>query len=147
MLNKLFGTVISLCLLSTTAQAGEGSFTILDPGQPAPFHSVCFDDLATAKILTWKEFIHEEFVLENKLETDKLIAHHQLEMDDLNLTLKNLQERYDFDVVQREKELKSLRGIVKRGKRVNVPVAVATGIIGGFALGFGTLYLVENKVN
>ena len=39
------------------AYGGDGKFTLVPQGGVVPFEATCFDTEATAKLLTWKEFL------------------------------------------------------------------------------------------
>lgn len=146
MSNKLINTLIfSALLIPSLAQGQEGKFSIVEEGQPVKFHATCFDDVAVSKIMTWKEFIGEEFDLKKKLEIDKLNEAHKLEVGKLVVEKDTLQKKYDFDVLQRDNEIKDLRKLLQRNKKVNVPAAVAASLVGGFAVGAGVIYIIDNK--
>ena len=100
-----------------------------------PFEATCFDDIATAKLLTWKEFIAEELEHKCSFEKQKLTLEHDLEIENLRITLDETLIRYQVEVDTRDKELEDLRKIIKKNRKVNMPAVMAVSVVGGIALG------------
>lgn len=146
MFNKITLLLTLGLMIPTTAQAGEGRFSIVEEGQPVKFHSTCFDDVALSKIMTWKEFIGQEFEAEKQLEIGKLQEAHKLELEQVKIEAETLQKKYDFDILQKDNELKDLRKLLQKNTKVNIPAAVGASLVGGFAIGFGVAYVIDHGI-
>ena len=130
-------------VLCSPAYAGDGKFTLLPKGGKAPFEATCFDDEATAKLLTWKEFLEREQQALCNFEKEKLTLDYDLVMSNIQITLDETQARCQIEIDTRDKELKELRDIIKKNKKLNVPVVVVTSVAVGFGLGFGTYHIAR----
>jgi hypothetical protein len=146
MFNKITLLFIISLIGQPIAQAGEGKFSIVQEGQPVKFHATCFDDIALSKIMTWKEFIGQEFEAQKQLEIGKLQEAHKLELEQAKIETETLQKKYDFDILQKDNELKDLRKLLQRNSKVNIPAAVGASLVGGFALGFGVAYVIDHGI-
>ena len=83
------------CLIwPTSAHSGEGKFTLVPQGAPVPFEATCFDTEATAKILTWKEFLKEEERKLCEFEKRNLILDYDLIIQNTEITLDETRARY-----------------------------------------------------
>jgi len=130
-------------VLCAPAHAGDGKFTLLPKGGKAPFEATCFDDEATAKLLTWKEFLVQEQQALCNFEKEKLTLDYDLVLKNVQITLDETEARCQIEIDTRDKELEELRDIIKKNKKLNVPVVVVTSVAVGFGLGFGTYHIVR----
>ena len=130
-------------VLCAPAYAGDGKFTLLPKGAKAPFEATCFDDEATAKLLTWKEFLVQEQQALCNFEKEKLALDYDLVLKNIQITLDETQARCQIEIDTRDKELKELRDIIKKSKKLNIPVVVVTSVAVGFGLGFGTYHIAR----
>ena len=74
--------ILSVTLvLCNTAMAGNGRFTLVPSGGSVPFQATCFDDIATAKLLTWREFQETEFENRLRFELDLQSEKYTLELN------------------------------------------------------------------
>ena len=128
---------------SVPAYGGEGKFTFVPKNGLVPFESTCFDNEATAKLLTWKEFQEKEF--QNRLSLQLGIQREEftLEIDTLRISLEETTIRYDDTLRLRDEEIESLRTIIKKERKVNLPLVIAGSIVAGVALGVGTAYAIN----
>ena len=140
MLDKI---LLLLALSLSTAYAAGGKFTLLPKGAKAPFEATCFDDEATAKLLTWKELLEQEQRALCIFEKEKLTLDSELVIDNIHITLDETRARCQIEMDTRDRELTELRNIIKKNKKLNVPVIVATGVAVGFGLGFGTYHIAN----
>ena len=125
MLSKLL--FLACLIYPASAHSAEGKFTLVPQGSPVPFEATCFDTEATAKLLTWKEFLKEE---ERKLcEFGKrnLVLDYDLVIQNMEITLDETKVRYQIEIDTRDKELETLRDIIKKNKKLNIPVRVSKG--------------------
>ena len=147
--NFLKGHLMALFLVWPTeaSAADQGQFTFLDKGERAPFRATCFDDFAIGKVVTWKEFLGKEFEIKHELETEKLKAQHALEVQNLQISLDVLQDKYNVGVETRDKEIEELRSIISKQKKLNIPLIVTGSVLGGVAVGFASAYAIDNLLS
>ena len=142
MLSKI---LFLICLVyPTNAHAGAGRFTLVPKGAPVPFEATCFDTEATAKLLTWKEFLKEEERKQCDFEKRTLSLDYDLVIENIQITLDETRTRYQIETDTRDKELEELRDIIKKNKKLNIPVVVATSVAVGFGIGFSTYHFASN---
>ena len=127
----------------SAAWGGEGKFSLVPRNGIVKFNATCFDDEATAKILTFSEFIAVELNTTCIFEKDKMLLEHQLELDNLLIEKTGLEERYLVETTTRDNELEELRKIIKKNKKLNIPVVIATSVAVGFGVGFGTYHIAR----
>ena len=125
------------------AHGQEGRFTLVPENGRVPFEATCFDDLATARLLTWKEFLEQELSQKYKFENQKIILEKDLKIQSLQITLDETLLRYQLEIDTRDKELKELRNIIKKNRKVNMPVVITVSVLGGLALGLGAAYAID----
>ena len=138
----LFISLLSL-LFSAEANASEGRFTLVPRGGLVPFEATCFDTEATARLLTWKEFLEEQERARCEFEKQKLVLDSELVISNMQITLDETQVRYQVEIDSRDKEIEELRDIIKKNKKINIPAVIATSVAVGFGVGFGTYYLAS----
>ena len=140
-LNKI---LFLLCLVYTPyAHASEGRFTLVPQGGIAPFEATCFDAEATAKLLTWKEFLKQEEQKLCEFEKRTLVLDSELVIENMQITLDETRARTQIEIETRDKELEELRDIIKKNKKLNIPVVVAASAAIGFGIGFGTYHIAS----
>lgn len=147
MYHKLFLSISMMLLLlsPSSAKGQDGKFSVLEKGQPVKFNATCFDEVAISKVLTWKEFLGKEFEAQKQFEIDKLKEEHKLQINNLVIEKDILQQKYDFDILGRDNEIKDLRKIVLKNKQINIPVTIAASLAGGVAIGIGLAYAIDNR--
>ena len=140
-LNKI---LFLLCLVyAPYAHASEGRFTLVPQGGIAPFEATCFDAEATAKLLTWKEFLKQEEQKLCEFEKRTLVLDSELVIENMQITLDETRARTQIEIETRDKELEELRDIIKKNKKLNIPVVVAASAAIGFGIGFGTYHIAS----
>ena len=135
-------------LLCPTVYAQEtGTFTLLPRGATVPFEATCFDNVATAQLLTWKEFQEEEY--QNRLELRLGLQREEftLQNDTLRIHLEEATIRYDESLRLRDEELDSLRGIIKKDRKVNLPLIIAGSAAAGIAIGVAGVFAISQAVD
>ena len=125
------------------AYGGDGKFTLVPQGGVVPFEATCFDTEATAKLLTWKEFLAEEAKTQCEFEKRTLVLDSELVIKNMQITLDETQVRYQVEIDTRDEEIETLRSIIKKNKKLNIPVVVATSVAVGFGVGFGTYHFAS----
>lgn len=125
------------------ALGDEGKFSLVPKNGIVKFDATCFDDTATAKILTFSEFIAVELNAACIFEKDKMLLEHQLEIDNLLIERTGLEERYLVEMTTRDNEIEELRKIIKKNKKLNIPAIIVTSVAVGFGVGFGTYHLAR----
>lgn len=139
---------LALLLWSPPANAGDnGNFTFLPKGGITPFEATCFDNIATARLMTWKEFQQKEF--QNKLDLELGLQRNELqfEIDTLNIKFEESTIRFEEMVRLRDEEIEDLRGIIKKDRKLNIPLVIAGGVVTGIAIGIGSAYAIDRALN
>ena len=141
MLNKILFLV---CLIwPANAFASEGKFTLVPQGGVVPFEATCFDTQATAKLLTWKEYLEQELNQKCLYEKRSMSLDYKLVIENIEITLDETEARYQIEIDTRDKELEELRNIIKKNKKLNIPVVIASAAAIGFGVGFGTYHIAS----
>ena len=91
MLSKLL--FLACLVYPNSAHSGEGRFTLVPQGGTVPFEATCFDTEATAKLLTWKEFLKEEERKLCEFEKRNLVLGYDLVMQMILLGSKKQSQR------------------------------------------------------
>ena len=143
MLSRVAQILSVTLVLCNTAIAEDGRFTLVPSGGSVPFQATCFDDIATAKLLTWREFQEREFENRLRFELDLQSEKYTLELESLEIKLNETIFRYDQKILLRDKEIESLRTIIKKDRKVNLPLAIAGSVVAGVAIGVGTAYAID----
>ena len=125
------------------AYGGPGKFILVPQGGTVPYEATCFDTEATAKLLTWKEFLAEEMKTKCEYEKQALVLDTELVITNMQITLEETQVRYQVEIDTRDEEIETLRDIIKKNKKLNIPVVVATSVAVGFGVGFGTYHFAS----
>ena len=144
MLNKLAAILMLASFFwSSPAYGQEGKFTLVPRGGVVPFESTCFDNEATARLLAWREFQQKEF--ENSLELKLGLQREEftLELSTLKVSLEETTIRYNDSIRLRDEEIDSLRTIIKKDRKVNLPLVVAGSVLAGVAVGIGAAYAID----
>ena len=76
-------------------------------------------------------------------EKRNLVLDYDLVMQNTEITLDETRTRYQIEIDTRDKELEALRDIIKKNKKLNIPVLVATSVAVGFGVGFGTYHFAS----
>lgn len=121
----------------------EGKFTLVPRGGVVPFESTCFDNEATARLLAWREFQQKEF--ENSLELKLGLQREEftLQLSTLRVSLEETTIRYNDSIRLRDEEIDSLRTIIKKDRKVNLPLVIAGSVLAGVAVGIGAAYAID----
>ncbi len=130
-------------LCPSVAHTADGKFSLVPKNGVVKFDATCFDDEAMAKILTFSEFIAVELNGACSFEKDKMLLDHRLEVENLQIEKQGLEERYLIEIDTRDEEIETLRDIIKKNKKLNIPVVIATSVAIGFGVGFGTYHLAS----
>lgn len=137
--------LISLLLLSSLAKAGD--YAQVQQGQAAPFAGTLFKPEALATVLSTNDAAIASCVAEGTHKVEKL----QIECD---LTAEKWQQDYatlkltteQIDDIK-QKEVESLREIIQKQSKPNLPLWIALGFVGGLATSYGTIYAYEQITN
>ena len=144
-LNTLIKLLFLFFLMVSTAYGGDGKFTLVPQGGVVSFEATCFDTEATAKLLTWKEFLADELKAQCEFEKRALALDSELIIKNMQITLEETQIRYQVEIKTRDEEIEKLRTIIKKNKKLNVPVVIATSVAIGFGIGFGTYHYASQQ--
>ena len=137
--------ILSFLFCSLT-HGQDGKFTLVPENGRVPFEATCFDDVATARLMTWKEFLEKELSQKYMFENEKMILQKDLEIQGLKITLDETLVRYKIETETRDRELEELRSTIKKNKKVNLPVVVGVSVLGGVVLGFAGAYAIDRAV-
>ena len=150
MVSSMSSRFVILLILSflfcSLAHGQDGKFTLVPENGRVPFEATCFDDVATARLMTWKEFLEKELSQKYIFENEKMILQKDLEIQSLQITLDETLVRYKIETETRDRELEELRSIIKKNKKVNMPVVVGVSVLGGVVLGFAGAYAIDRAV-
>ena len=142
-LNTLIKTLFLFFVTIPVAYGGPGKFVLVPQGGTVPYEATCFDTEATAKLLTWKEFLAKEMKTKCEYEKQALVLDTELVITNMQITLEETQVRYQVEIDTRDEEIETLRDIIKKNKKLNIPVVVATSVAVGFGVGFGTYHFAS----
>jgi glutaredoxin len=142
-LNTLIKALFLFLLAIPVAHGGEGRFTLVPQGGVVLFEATCFDTEATAKLLTWKEFLAKEMKTKCEYEKQALVLDTELVITNMQITLEETQVRYQVEIDTRDEEIETLRDIIKKNKKLNIPAIVVASVAVGFGVGFGTYHLAS----
>ena len=121
-------------------------FTLVPRGGIVPFEATCFNDLATAEILTWKQFTQIEFQKRLEFEKAKWKETCQLDISNLQISLEESQIRFDEQLAAKDIELEELRAIIKKDRKKNIPAIIAGSVAAGIAIGLGSAYAINQAI-
>ena len=85
----------------------------------------------------------EESKAQCEFEKRALTLDSELIIQNMQITLDETQVRYQVEIDTRDKELEELRRIIKKNRRMNIPVVVLTSVAAGVAVGVGATYIIE----
>ena len=142
-LNTLIKTLFLFFITIPVAYGGPGKFILVPQNGTVPYEATCFDTEATAKLLTWKEFLAEEMKTKCEYEKQALVLDTELVITNMQITLEETQVRYQVEIDTRDEEIETLRDIIKKNKKLNIPVVVAASVAVGFGVGFGTYHFAS----
>jgi hypothetical protein len=144
MLNKIILLLnLVLVLWSPPAYGNDGKFTLVPRGGRVSFQATCFDDVATAKLLAWKEFQKIEFDNRLKFELDLQREKLSLELKTVQIKFDEATIRYEEKIRLRDEEIKDLRDLIKKDRKVNLPLVIAGSVAAGIAIGVGSAYAID----
>ena len=68
---------------------------------------------------------------------------YDLVIENMQITLDETKVRYQVEIDTRDEAIETLRDIIKKNKKLNIPVVVATSVAVGFGVGFGTYHFAS----
>jgi hypothetical protein len=109
-LKKALALILLISFISTSSFATPqtGRFSRVLEGNPTPFDSWCFDDVATAKIQVTAEFADERCKLRLDRELEKQRARYSLDIQNLNLRISSLVEEKNNILAIKNQEIEQL---------------------------------------
>jgi len=134
--------------LSVPAIAADtAQFTLVPLGGTVPFEATCFNDIATAEILTWKQFTQIEFEKRLEFEHSKWRGTCQLDIANLQISLDESQIRFSEELAAKNTELEDLRQIIVKDRKKNIPAIIAGSLAAGIVIGLGSAYAINQVVD
>jgi flagellar motility protein MotE (MotC chaperone) len=91
-----------------------GEFTRLEVGEPAKFHSWCYDDFANSQIISKITFANKHCELKIEHELEKERARLNLTINNLQLRVDTLKEQNEEIIRIKDKEIDKLTEIVSK---------------------------------
>ena len=124
---------LALFLISSTALADDGRFTLLEEQQPAPFEGVLFDTTAVVDIMTEKANWQLQCDIEIEYNLDIANTEFDLERKNFNIRYEALDQEYKLIVEQKDVEITKLQETIKKQSPPNkwawFGVGSASGVI------------------
>ena len=144
---NMLSRIFLLLSLSLPAMAQDvPQFTLVPRGGIVPFEATCFNDLATAEILTWKQFTQIEFQKRLEFEKAKWKEACQLDISNLQISLEESQIRFDEQLAAKDIELEELRASIKKDRKKNIPAIIVGSVAAGIASGLGSAYAINQAI-
>ncbi len=123
--------LISFLPCVSIAQESQGKFTRVMEGQPVPFDSWCFDDVASAKLQTAIEFSEKRCDLSIEQAVSEVTARYNLQVQNLKLRVETITEENEKLLSIKNEEIRKLEeAALKRPNNYSHWWA-----LGGFATG------------
>lgn len=144
MLSRIF---LLMCLSAPAIAGDTAQFTLVPQGGFVPFEATCFNDVATAEILTWKQFTQIEFEKRIAFEHAKWKETCQLDITNLKISLEESQIRFSEESAAKNIELEDLRQIIAKDRKKNIPAIIAGSIGAGIIIGLGSAYAINQIVD
>jgi len=119
---------------------GEGSFTILDQRECAPFPGVLFDADAVASLMTLPNYYQQRCQLDLDFALGEQRAGYDLQIDQLNIRLDVLEQEHANTIIQKDLEITTLQDTLKRNSKRNPWLWGTLGALVGASL---TVAIVE----
>jgi hypothetical protein len=148
MWNKII-LIICLALLSANAYGEEqkGKFVLVPKDGRVPFQATCFDDLATAVLISDKETREERY----KLELDKQVAllktecDKRVELDKISTDAER--DRLLVQLQSRQEQIDGLNKKLSKIERIDIPGIITASLLGGIIIGGGTAIGINMAIN
>jgi hypothetical protein len=136
--------ILALFLISSTAMADDGRFTLLEEQQPAPFEGVLFDTTAVVDIMTEKANWQLQCDIEIEYNLDLANTEFVLERKNFNIRYEALDQEYKLIVEQKDTEIVKLQETIKKQSPLNKWAWFAAGGAVGVS---ATVIIVKQIVN
>ena len=136
--------ILALFLISSTAMADDGRFTLLEEQQPAPFEGVLFDTTAVVDIMTEKANWQLQCDIEIEYNLDLANTEFVLERKNFNIRYEALDQEYKLIVEQKDTEIVKLQETIKKQ---SPPNKWAWFGIGGASGVIATVIIAKQFVN
>ena len=142
----VFITLISFLSTSVHAQLAEGGrYTKVESGQPVPFTSWCFDDIATARMLSTLEFNKEKCDTELQLSLEKQKAKNDLLVNNLNLRIFSMEKQHAEVLQIKNTEIDRLTSAALKRPNDYTHWWAAGGFVAGAMSVIIVMYLVSEE--
>ena len=133
----MWSRIVKLLALSSilcgTALAEEPQFTFLAEGETAPFQGTLFNPQATAELITYPEYLQNEFDLELEYRLDLQATEYNLQLSNSQIRYDSLKLEYDATVLSLTQQNESLEeALAQRKKNRNglmFAAGTATGVV------------------
>ena len=120
---------------NSPSEVHQGRFTLLAEGDSVPFESACFDMVATAHLLALPEFAEKEYKLELEHALERERAEFKFKIDGLTLEHDEATARLETQLRLRDETIERLQVSLKKGRRINLPLAIGLSVGAGLIVG------------
>ena len=135
--------ILSLTLvLCSTAYAEEPQFTFLAEGEAAPFQGTLFNPQATAELITYPEYLQNEFDLELEYRLDLQATEYNLQLSNSQIRYDSLKLEYDATVLSLTQQNESLEEALAQRKKNRNGLMFAAGTATGVVVTTAIVYAI-----
>jgi hypothetical protein len=148
MWNKII-LIICLALLSANAYGEEqkGKFILVPKDGRVPFQATCFDDLATAILVSDKEAVEQRHILEIERQTALLRTECDKRVELQTISADAERDRLLVQLQSRQEQIDILNKKLSKIERIDIPGIITAGILGGIIVGGGTAIGINMAIN
>ncbi len=139
--SKVFLTYLILISFTATSFAQE-QVQRVEKGNPAPFDGWCLTDRAMGIIIADKEQSEARCGLRLQKQKDSLHAKYGLDIGNLQIQIKSLEEEYKKIVEIKDQEILKLEGIALKKPNNNWYLFAGGGFVAGVLTAVGVVLLV-----
>lgn len=142
----MWSRIVKLLALSTilcgTAHAEEPQFTFLAEGETAPFQGTLFNPQATAELITYPEYLQNEFDLELEYRLDLQATEYNLQLSNSQIRYDSLKLEYDATVLSLTQQNESLEEALAQRKKNRNGLMFAAGTATGVVVTTAIVYAI-----
>lgn len=142
----MWSRIVKLLALSSilcgTALAEEPQFTFLAEGETAPFQGTLFNPQATAELITYPEYLQNEFDLELEYRLDLQATEYNLQLSNSQIRYDSLKLEYDATVLSLTQQNESLEEALAQRKKNRNGLMFAAGTATGVVVTTAIVYAI-----
>ena len=142
----MWSRIVKLLALSSilcgAALAEEPQFTFLAEGEEAPFQGTLFNPQATAELITYPEYLQNEFDLELEYRLDLQATEYNLQLSNSQIRYDSLKLEYDATVLSLTQQNESLEEALAQRKKNRNGLMFAAGTATGVVVTTAIVYAI-----